>query len=343
MKKGWLTMKVIIPMAGLGKRMRPQTWSKPKPLLNVAGKPILGHVLDKFKPLDVEEVVFIVGWLRDQVEDYVKQNYDFAAHYVIQEELKGQAHALYLAKEHLSGPCIIVFVDTLFEADLTALNACTADGVTYTQEVEDPRRFGVIVEEEGRIVRLIEKPDSFEHRKAVIGLYYVRDAAALLDAIEYLMAHNMQAKGEFWLADAIQVMINRGARFVSAPVSVWEDCGEPKTVLHTNRYLLEHGHSQENAVDNGVLIPPVYVAKTARIENAVIGPYVTVGDNVTITGSIVRDSIIEAGSTIENMALEHSLIGRNTTIKGAFQRLNVGDDDLIDLTGENSRPKEAGR
>jgi len=336
-------MKVIIPMAGLGKRMRPQTWSKPKPLLNVAGKPILGHVLDKFKPLDVEEVIFVVGWLRDQVEEYVRSSYSFAARYVIQEELKGQAHAVHLAREYLSGPCIIVFVDTLFEADLTTLSTCAADGVAYVQEVEDPRRFGVVVEQEGRIVRLIEKPDSFEHRKAVIGLYYVRDAAALLDAIEYLLAHNMQTKGEFYLADAFQVMINRGARFVSAPVSVWEDCGEPKTLLHTNRYLLEHGHSQEVAVENGVLIPPVYVARSARIENAVIGPYVTVGDNVAITGSIVRDTIIEAGSIIENVALEHSLIGRNTTIKGAFQRFNVGDDDLIDLTGENSRPKEAGR
>jgi glucose-1-phosphate thymidylyltransferase len=336
-------MKVIIPMAGLGKRMRPQTWSKPKPLLNVAGKPILGHVLDKFEPLDVDEVVFVVGWLRDQVEDYVKQNYGFTAHYVVQEELKGQAHALYLAREHLVGPCIIVFVDTLFEADLTGLSGCSVDGVAYVQEVEDPRRFGVVVERDGLIVRLIEKPESLEYRKAVIGLYYVRDGAALTEAIEYLLANNLQTKGEFYLADAFQVMINRGARFISAPVSVWEDCGEPKTLLHTNRYLLEHGHAQEVAIGNGVLIPPVYVARTATIENSVIGPYVTVGDHVNITGSIVRDTIIEAGSAIENMTLEHSLIGRNTTIHGAFQRLNVGDDDLIELTGENSKPKEAGK
>jgi glucose-1-phosphate thymidylyltransferase len=334
-------MKVIIPLAGLGKRMRPHTWSKPKPLLNVAGKPILGHVLDKFKPLGVEEVILIVGWLGDQINEYVQDNYAFRTHYVVQHELKGQAHALYLAKEYLSGPCIIVFVDTLFEVDLSGLEQRPVDGVIYVQTVEDPRRFGVVVEEQGRIVRLIEKPDGFEHRKAVIGLYYIKDGAALADAIEYVLTHDIQTKGEYYLANALQVMIDRGARFVSEPVSAWEDCGEPETLLHTNRYLLEHGCAQEATVQNAVLVPPVYIAPTAVVENAIIGPYVTVGDKVSISDSIVRDAIIDAGSTIENIALEHSLVGRNVTLKGSFNRVNIGDNDLIDLTGENNLPKEA--
>jgi glucose-1-phosphate thymidylyltransferase len=329
-------MKVIIPLAGLGKRMRPHTWSKPKPLLNVAGKPILGHVLDKFTALGIDEVILIVGWLGDQIREYVSAEYSFTAHYVVQHELKGQAHALYLAREYLSGPCIIVFVDTLFEADLTGLEQRPVDGVAYVQEVVDPRRFGVVVEEDGRIVRLIEKPDSFENRKAVIGLYYVRDGAALADAIEYVLEHNIQTKGEYYLANALQVMIDRGAKFVSETVSAWEDCGEPETLLHTNRYLLEHGHAQAIQVQNAVLVPPVYVAPTATIVNAIVGPYVTVGDQVTISESIVRDTIIDAGSTVENIALEHSLVGRNVTIKGSFNRVNIGDNDLIDLTGENS-------
>jgi glucose-1-phosphate thymidylyltransferase len=330
-----MSIKVIVPLAGLGKRMRPHTWSKPKPLINVAGKPILGHVLDKLLPLDVEEVTFIVGWLGDQIKEYVEANYHFKAHYVMQQELKGQAHAIYLAREHVKGKCLIIFVDTLFEADLSRLEEHTEDAVLYVQEVPDPRRFGVVVEEGGRIVRLIEKPSGFEHRKAIIGLYYVRQGEMLIDAIEYLLAHDLQTKGEYYLADAFQVMIDRGARFGSDTVSVWEDCGEPETLLHTNRYLLDHGHAQEIEVRASLVVPPVYIAKTAIIENAIVGPYVTVCDHVHIKDAIVRDAIIEAGSTLENVALEHSLIGRHATVKGALSRLNIGDDGLIDLTGES--------
>ncbi len=330
-------MKVIIPLAGLGKRMRPHTWSKPKPLINVAGKPILGHILDKIQPLpDIEEVIFVVGWLGAQITEYVEANYRFQTRYVVQHELKGQAHAVFLAKEFISGPCLIIFVDTLFEADLSVLKKHEQDdAVLFVQEVEDPRRFGVVVEEQGRVVRIIEKPSGFEHRKAVIGLYYIREGEQLIDAIDYLMTHNIQTQGEFYLADAFQVMIDRGARFGTESVSVWEDCGEPETLLHTNRYLLDHGHAQMAEVKNSVLVPPVYISKKALIENSIVGPYVTVCDDVHIKDAIVQDAIIEAGSVLENIALEHSLIGRNATVKGAFSRLNVGDDGLIDLTGES--------
>lgn len=331
-------MKVLIPLAGLGKRMRPHTWSKPKPLLNVAGKPILGHILDKIRPLPgIEEVIFIIGWLGDQITEYVEANYQFRTHYIVQHELKGQAHAIFLAREFVHGPCLILFVDTLFEADLSVLDKHEQDdAVLFVQEVEDPRRFGVVVEEQGRVVKIIEKPAGFEHRKAVIGLYYIRQGEQLIDAIDYLMTHNIQTRGEFYLADAFQVMIERGARFGTEMVSVWEDCGEPETLLHTNRYLLDHGHAQLAEVKNSVLVPPVYVSKKATIENSVVGPYVTVCDGVHIKNAIVQDSIIEAGSVLENVTLEHSLIGRNVTLKGAFSRLNVGDDSSIVLAGENS-------
>jgi len=327
-------MKVIIPLAGFGKRMRPQTWSKPKPLLNVAGKAILGHVLDKFAALDVEEVVFIVGWLGDQIKEYVDEFYDLNAHYVVQDELKGQAHALYLAKEHLSGPCVIAFVDTLFEADLSSLQGTDVDGTIFVQRVTDPRRFGVVVEQYGRITRLIEKPEGFEHRKAMIGLYYVGEGKDLINAIEYLMAQNIQTKGEFYLADALQIMIDRGARFISQQVSVWEDCGKPETLLHTNRYLLAHGYAKETPVTNSTLIPPVYIADTAQIEASVIGPHVTICDGVHVKGCIIQDSIIEAGTTIEHMAIRGSLIGRNVSLQGKLARLNIGDNDIIDLSDE---------
>ena len=324
-------MKVIIPLAGYGKRLRPQTWSKPKPLINVAGKPILGHILDRFARMqDVEDVVFIVGWLGDQIQDYVRANYRFRDHYVEQTELKGQAHALYLAKEFLTGPCIILFVDTLFEGDLSDLDRTGADIVGFVKEVDDPRRFGVVVEEDGRVVRIIEKPEGFEHRKAVVGLYYLREGRDLVSAIEHLLAHDIQTKGEYYLADALQVMIDRGARFVSRPVTVWEDCGEPETVLHTNRYLLEHGAAQEVATKQSVIIPPVHIAEGARIEHAVVGPYVTVAAGATVRNAIVRDAIIDEGAVVEGIAIEGSLVGRNATLRGAFRRINVGDDSTIE-------------
>jgi len=324
-------VKVIIPLAGYGKRLRPQTWSKPKPLINVAGKPILGHILDRFARMqDVEDVVFIVGWLGDQIQDYVRANYRFRDHYVEQTELKGQAHALYLAKEFLTGPCIILFVDTLFEGDLSDLDRTGADIVGFVKEVDDPRRFGVVVEEDGRVVRIIEKPEGFEHRKAVVGLYYLREGRDLVSAIEHLLAHDIQTKGEYYLADALQVMIDRGARFVSRPVTVWEDCGEPETVLHTNRYLLEHGAAQEVATKQSVIIPPVHIAEGARIEHAVVGPYVTVAAGATVRNAIVRDAIIDEGAVVEGIAIEGSLVGRNATLRGAFRRINVGDDSTIE-------------
>jgi glucose-1-phosphate thymidylyltransferase len=329
-------MRVIIPLAGFGKRMRPHTWSKPKPLLNVAGKPVLGHILDKLVPLDIDRAVFIVGWMGQQIEEYVSAHYGFPAYYVVQQELKGQAHALYLAREHLAGPCVIIFVDTLSDADFSGLEQRPVDGVLFVKEVEDPRRFGVVVEENDRVVKLIEKPDTMENRKAVIGIYYVRDGAALVDAIEYILEHNIQTKGEYYIANALQVMMDRGAHFVSETVSMWEDCGEPETMLHTNRYLLEHGAAGGAAIEyegqNIAIIPPVYVAPTAKIENSVVGPHVTIGDSVHLSGSIVRDSIIEEGCTIEGTAFEHSLIGRNVTIKGALKKLNIGDNDVVDLT-----------
>jgi glucose-1-phosphate thymidylyltransferase len=324
-------MKVILPLAGLGTRMRPHTWSKPKPLLSIAGKPVLGHILDKLASLGIEGVVFIIGWLGDQIEAYVEAQYDFKTRYVVQEELRGQAHALYLARESLSGPCLIIFVDTLFEADLTDLESSDADVVAFVQEVEDPRRFGVAVQEGGRVVRLIEKPDTLEHRDAVVGIYYIREGAELVRAIEYLLENNIQTRGEFYLTDAIQVMIDRGAHVIARQVDVWEDCGQPDAVLKTHRYLLDTGHTNEIAVQNGVVIPPVHIAPSARIESAVVGPYVSVGENVVIRDAIVRDSIIEAGCTVEGVVLEGSLLGRNARITSSPKGLNVGDDDEIAL------------
>lgn len=325
-------MNVIIPLAGFGTRLRPHTYTRPKPLINVAGKPVLGHILDKLKDLNIGEIVFIVGYLGDLVKDYVEANYDFETHYVEQKELLGQAHAIFLARDLVEGPTLILFVDTLFEANLSRLQQETDDGVIYVKEVEDPRRFGVtLVNEQGVITRLIEKPSSMADNLAVIGLYYVKDIQRLMAAIKSLMDKNIQTKGEFYLADALQLMIDDGAVLRPEPVSVWLDCGKPETVLETNRYLLKHNmdNSAEVSSINSIIIPPVHIHPTVKIKNSIIGPYVTVAANCEIEDSLLRDSIVDEESYIKDAMLDRSLIGRKVDLIGRYRQLNLGDSAQI--------------
>ncbi|GAB4182279.1 MAG: sugar phosphate nucleotidyltransferase [Roseiflexaceae bacterium] len=326
-------MKVIIPTAGLGTRLRPHTYSKPKPLVSVAGKPVLGHILDTLTQLDIDELIFITGYLGNQIEEYVRSNYQIKARFIEQTELKGQAHAVYLAKDAVDGPTIILYVDTIFEADLAKLATLDADGAIYVKEVEDPRRFGVTFIEDGYINKLVEKPDTDISRLAMIGLYYVRDAGQLMGAIETMMERNIQTKGEFYLTDALQIMIEEGAKFVAEPVSVWEDCGKPETVLQTNRYLLDHGRSHVGPHEGTIIIPPVYIDNTAKVSNSIIGPYVSIAAGAVVQNSIVRDSIINRDATISSATLENSLIGDNALVQGDFRELNVGDSSEIRFGG----------
>jgi glucose-1-phosphate thymidylyltransferase len=322
-------MKVIIPTAGLGTRLRPHTYSKPKPLISVAGKPVLGHILDTLGLIQIDELVFITGYLGNQIEAYVRENYSFPARFIEQTELKGQAHAIYLARDIVSGPTLILFVDTIFEADLSQLNQIDADGVIYVKEVNDPRRFGVTFIENGYITRLIEKPESGISNLAMIGLYYVRDAQWLMRAIHDLLEQNIQTKGEFYLADALQLMIDEGARFIAEPVTVWEDCGKPETVLRTNRYLLDHGRGQLGRTEGSIVIPPVYIDDSAQVVNAIIGPYVSIAAGAVVRDSIVRDSIINRDALIQSATLQNSLVGDNALVQGDFRELNVGDSSEI--------------
>jgi glucose-1-phosphate thymidylyltransferase len=326
-------MKIIIPLAGFGTRLRPHTYTRPKPLIPVAGKAVLGHILDKLKGLDIEEIIFIIGYLGDQIREYVSDNYDFASRYITQEELKGQAPAILLARRHVSGPVMILFVDTIFDTDLSGLADVTSDGIIYVKEVEDPRRFGVAITESGFITRLVEKPATPVSNLAVIGLYYIKDSQLLMDCLDELIRRDIKTKGEYFLADALQLMIDRGSKFEARTVEVWEDCGKPETVLHTNRYLLEHGGAQEIATDNSVLIPPVYIERTAAIKDSVIGPYVSVAGEATIVRSIIQDSIINERAHIEDANLRGSLIGTDAYVRGDSQRLNVGDSSQVDVIG----------
>jgi glucose-1-phosphate thymidylyltransferase len=324
-------MNVILPTAGLGTRLRPHTYSKPKPLISVAGKPVLGHILDRLTDLRLDKLVFIVGYLGEQIEAYVRKEYDLPVEFVVQHELKGQADAVLLARGLVSGPTLILFVDTLVEADLGKLNHVDADGVMYVKEVDDPRRFGVAQVENGRITRLIEKPATMENKLAVVGLYYLREIEQLFSATEELMERNIQTKGEFYLADALQLMIDRGARIIPEQVAVWEDCGKPETVLETNRYLLDKGLTHEVPTENAILIPPVHIHDGATIQNSVIGPYVSIGAGSVIRNSIIRNSIINGDAELETVTLEESLIGDDAEVNGDFHRLNVGDSSQVCL------------
>jgi glucose-1-phosphate thymidylyltransferase len=328
-------MKLVIPMAGFGTRMRPHTWTRPKPLLPVAGRPMLDHILERFRDLPIDAYVFIVGWLGEQVEDYVQEHYDIPAHFVEQEEMLGQAHALWLAREHLEGPLFTLFVDTLFDdVDFSGLDAEGLDGVIFTKEVPDPRRFGVVeTDDAGYATRLIEKPDTKENKNVLMGMYYFRDGARLAQACETLMDRHIQTKGEYYLSDAVTLMIEDDARFGTREVGIWLDAGVPETTLETHRYLLDHGEDNSpDALRPGVAVnPPVYVHPEAVIERSVIGPYVSVGKGAHVSDSVLRDTIVDAEAEVEAALLDHSIVGRWVHLSGAFRQLNVGDSSEVEL------------
>jgi glucose-1-phosphate thymidylyltransferase len=346
-------MKVLIPAAGLGTRLRPHTYHRPKPLVHVAGSTVLGHVLDKLEGLDVEEIIFVIGHLGEQIESYVAANYSFRCRFVVQSELKGQAHAIWLARDGLDGPLLILFVDTIFEADLGGLEATGADGVIYVSEVDDPRRFGIVlVGADGFIERLEEKPKTPRSKLAIAGLYFLQDGSRLLAAIDDLMVRDIQTKGEFYLADALQLMIDDGARFVTRSLAVWEDCGTREALLRANRYLLgklvasplaalppevvirQPVHIGTGTQISGAVIGPyVHIGDECRIESSVIGPYVSLAHGARVNGSLLTDVIVDVDAEIARMALAGSLIGAGVRVRGRHERLNVGDSSEVDLTG----------
>ncbi len=322
-------MHVVIPVAGLGTRLRPHTWSKPKPLVTVAGKPILGHVLDRLLSLPLERVVFVTGYLGEQIEDYVRSHYEFDAVFVEQPEPLGQSHALLQAKGLITGPTLVVFPDLIFDADLESLVSCPWDGVVYVKEVDDPRRFGVVVVEDGRIVRLVEKPQTPVSNLAVVGIYYFRDFADLIAAIEQQITEDRRRGNEYYLAEAIQILIDRSRMIVAQPVSVWEDCGTVEALLQTNRFLLERQAQEHPTFPTSVVIPPVVIDPSATIERAVVGPYVSIGAGAVVSHAIVADSIIDEGATINGVMLHRSIVGRGARVIGDFLRVNVGDSSEI--------------
>lgn len=333
------TLKIVIPMGGLGSRLRPHTWSKPKQLITVAGKTVLDHVLDTLNTLpDREhiELVAIVGYHGDQIENYLREHYpEIISHFVFQEDPRGQSHAIHLARQYLTGPMLIIFGDTLIETDLAFLSQETADAVAWVKAVPDPRRFGVAeTNTDGIIHRLVEKPKDLANNLVVVGCYYFRNAADLVSAIEEQMSRNIQLKGEFYLADAINILLAGGARMRAQQVNVWLDTGTPDAILETNTYLLEHGHQEcsDKFTQPGIgIVSPVFIHPTAQVTNSVIGPNTSIGANCVVEGSVVRNSILEDGAHLIDMNVENSLIGRKAMIHGRPRIVNVGDHTELSL------------
>ncbi|NOT06420.1 MAG: nucleotidyltransferase [Anaerolineales bacterium] len=338
------TLKIVIPMAGWGTRMRPHTWSKPKPLVSVAGKTSLEHLMDMFKTLpDPENVeyIFILGpYLGEmQVPSFIKENYpQLKAHYVVQHEMKGQSHALALSREFLRGPMIVCFSDTLMETDFSFLGKEQADGVAWVMPVPDPRRFGVAeVNNEGWVTRFIEKPQSLDNNLVVVGCYYFKSSEKLLAAIDEQMERGIMLKGEYFLTDTITVMIEHGAKVRTNEISTWLDTGTIEATLDTNKVLLEKIGSQVGKFkgSNVEIVEPVAIDESAEISNSKIGPYASIGANCKIENSQIAESIVEANCEIKDAALSRSLIGRQATVKGRsdgrVMQLNIGDTSSIIL------------
>ncbi|MEY3689192.1 MAG: sugar phosphate nucleotidyltransferase [Candidatus Kapaibacteriota bacterium] len=323
-------MKAIIPVAGVGTRLRPFTYTLPKVLLNVAGKPILGHILDALQAHDIDEATIIVGYMGDLVEEYVRKHHNLKVNFIYQEERLGLGHSIWIAREQIIGdePLLIILGDTIFDVDLS-LATNSGFSTLGVKSVEDPRRFGVVEMEKGFISTLIEKPENPTTNLALVGLYFINNPRLLVNCLDEMIDNNIRTRDEYQLTDALQMMIDRGEKFTTFPVEGWYDCGKPETLLSTNRYLLD-GMSIPHPIDGTVIIPPAFVSSKAHIERSVIGPYATVAAGAKVVDSVVKDSIISDGATVTASMLEQSIIGNNAIVKGKFSRLNVGDSSEID-------------
>lgn len=337
------TLKIVIPMAGRGKRLGDLTGHRPKALVRLANGRLLDHVLNSFTELERDhllEYVFIVGFLGERIKDYMQEHHpDKKVLYFWQDQLIGQSHAVIGAKEAIDGPILLTFCDTINTANFASLSDETLDGVAFVQEVEDPRRHGVaITGPDHLITNLIEKPQTSEFRSALTGLYYFREGKDLVQAIEKQLQTGRSQNGEYYLADAINIMISNGKRMRAERTLQWLDAGTPEALLDTNAHLLRRlpetnqgaAHSQKN-----ILIPPVYIHESARVSDCILGPNVAIGKNCSINKSILENTIIDDDSKIATVHLNHSLIGEGSSVTGSAFQTMVGDHDSVDVAWKN--------
>ena len=325
-------MQAILPLAGKGTRLRPHTYTRPKPLLRVGNRTVLDRVLDLLEQAGVDEIIGIMGHLSDQIETHLKTEHPNLGFIPVQQTQQlGTADAIRLAEPHVRGPVLIVFVDTLFRADLGVIHRRPElDGIVWAKEVEDYQRFGVIVhDEDGYMQQIIEKPTQPVSKLANIGLYYIRNVDLLFEGISHVMEQPPKL-GEHFLTDAFQYMIDHDAKLLTSEVSEWWDCGKPETLLDTNFEVLnEEAAPAPDPIPGVEFIQPVCLGDGVVLENAVIGPNVSIADGSVLRGSRVRNSIIGSDSVLEDCQIERSLIGDHVRVTGLRGTASLGDSSEV--------------
>lgn len=290
---------------------------------------MLAHVLDRVMLLEPRRLIFITGYLGKQIENWVVAEYNTEAHFIEQPQMLGQTDAIIRAKDVADQDALILFPDMLFEVDFSVIDATDADVIAFVKDVPDPSAYGIAVEEGDRVVMLVEKPQDPVSNQALVGIYYIRTMSDLYSAILEQFERKISLKNEYFLADAVQIMIDRGKKVITAPVTVWEDCGNDAALLQTNRYLLDTIADGDPRIEGAGIVEPSFIHPTARIEESIVGPYASIGPNAVISRSVVRDSIVDQGARVENAILDYSIVGKDATVSGHALSVNVGDASVV--------------
>ena len=327
-------MKVIIPLAGKGTRLRPHTHVTPKPMMRVAGKPVMSYVLDELRDLGgVEEIIYITGHLKEKVEEFARQSLDIPSVFIEQKVQDGTAGAIALARDRVDQPVLIIFVDTIFDADLSVVNRTDADGIIWVKEVEDYQRFGVVVtDDEGNMTQIVEKPKTPISRRANIGLYYIKNWKLLFEGIDHVLASPTNL-GEYYLTDAFQYMIEKGAKIKVIDVEGWYDAGKIETMLETNEMMLTKGRARRPQ-DTGdcKIVEPVYIEDGVNLSGSTVGPNVSIGSGSVIEGSTISHSIVGTGAQVRKSRITHSLVGDDAILEGVNGVVTVGDNSEVRIS-----------
>ena len=329
-------MKAIIPVAGAGTKLRPHTYTQPKALIPLAGKTVLSIIIEQLKSAGIDEFIFVVGYLGDKIQDYVKKNFsEINAHFIGQPDRLGIGHAVELTRTIVNNDEIVVILgDTICEYDVKAMLQ-NPNSMLGLRKVEDPRNFGVAeINEDGLIIHLVEKPIIPKSNLALVGIYKIKESELLFQCLESNIRQGLQSQGEFSLTDALESMIQKGVKFSSFKVENWFDCGKKESLLESNASLLKKlgSNVEENhRFENTVIIHPVNIGEGCSIKSSIIGPNVPIGENTIIDNSIVNESIIGSFSKLYNIVLDHSIIGSDTAISGESRTLNIGDNTSMNL------------
>jgi glucose-1-phosphate thymidylyltransferase len=330
-------MKAVIPVAGAGARLRPLTYTQPKPLIPVAGKPIIAFIIEQLAAQGVRDFIFVIGYLGEKIRQFLETNYpDFNMEFVEQYNREGSGHAIWIAKDYWEKEeeLIIIFGDTIIDLDFEKVMA-SKSSLLGVKKVADPREFGVVeLDEEGNVSKVVEKPSIPKSNLAMVGFYKIRAVSSFLDSLRFIIKNDHRTEGEYPLTDVLQHMIEKGDHFETVTVNNWFDCGKKEILLETNAMLLDkEGYASTDTpdFDNTIIIHPVSIGKNCRISNSIIGPHVTIGNNVVADYSIIKNSIIGNFASIKEVVLQQSVIGNDTSITGLRQSLNIGDNTEIDF------------